>query len=326
MNLALVKSSTHIHTIIVIVYLMLHTAPRPFRPQEPYAAPTPPSSSLAVTAAAAAGPSSSTTSLVVVSGPSKTTTASPAGTVVVSPDSSPLLHWSHEGSLEFVDYRMRYREGTPEVLKGISLTIRPGEKIGVAGRSGAGKSSLMVALFRLISNDCHSGTIKLGGVDIDTLGLDELVRVYASKRVRNSIVRCVAGDMLAYMRIHDILVYCECYRVSSFTRHLSSPLLLWLLLQRRALAIIPQDPVLFSGTVRSNLDPVGEVTHGGDAPLWDVLEKVRNSYSPPLRSLLKSIKNPFPPSPSPSVPSMTACTYYYYSARVPSPAACAPPY
>lgn len=56
---------------------------------------------------------------------------------------------------------MRYRDNTADVLKGVSFDISGGQKVGIVGRSGSGKSSLMVALFRLIEDRCHSGEIKV---------------------------------------------------------------------------------------------------------------------------------------------------------------------
>ena len=96
------------------------------------------------------------------------------------------------------------------MLKGISVSIEKGEKIGIVGRTGAGKSSLTLALFRLIES--AQGCIKIDGIDISTIGLHQL---------------------------------------------------------RQRLTIIPQDPVLFSGTVRSNLDPFCQ--HSDDE-LWNCLE------------------------------------------------------
>ena len=95
-------------------------------------------------------------------------------------------------------------------LRGVSFEIKPGEKIGVVGRTGSGKSSLLMALFRLAESE--SGKIIVDGVDISKLGLKEL---------------------------------------------------------RSRFAIIPQEPVLFKGTVRSNLDPFGKFT---DQQLWDACE------------------------------------------------------
>lgn len=133
-------------------------------------------------------------------------------------DEEPPLHlaklapsWPQEGKITFTDVKMRYRDGLPLVLKGLEMEIRGGERIGIVGRTGAGKSSIMSALFRLV--ELSGGTIKIDGIDIATVGL------------------------------HDL---------------------------RSRLAIIPQDPTLFKGTVRSNLDPFGEYT---DLELWSALRK-----------------------------------------------------
>lgn len=106
--------------------------------------------------------------------------------------------WPVSGSIEFVDVKMRYREGLPLVLRGLQLSIRGSEKIGIVGRTGAGKSSILVCLMRLV--ELSSGMILIDNVDISTLPLHTL---------------------------------------------------------RSKIAVIPQDPVLFSGSLRSNLDPFG---------------------------------------------------------------------
>ncbi|KAK9695279.1 hypothetical protein K7432_013049 [Basidiobolus ranarum] len=124
-------------------------------------------------------------------------------------DKRPEPEWPQKGDIEIQDLELSYREGLPPVLHGINLSIRGGEKIGVVGRTGAGKSSIMVALFRVV--EASRGSIAIDGIDISTIGL------------------------------HDL---------------------------RSKLAIIPQDPVLFTGTVRSNLDPFNYHT---DQELWDVL-------------------------------------------------------
>lgn len=131
------------------------------------------------------------------------------------PPALPPTNWPADGKVEYRDYRMRYRDNTPEVLHGVNFSIPGGSKVGIVGRTGSGKSSLMVSLFRLIEDNCHSGTISIDGIDIDQLGLTEL---------------------------------------------------------RSHLAIIPQDPVMFSGTIRSNLDPINAITD--DNVLWDAIEKV----------------------------------------------------
>eukprot|EP00911_Craspedida_sp_UC1_P000184 UC1_evm1s144 len=115
------------------------------------------------------------------------------------------------GHVTFRDFSMRYSEDTPWRLEGLNLDICPGEKIGVVGRTGAGKSSLLYSLFRLTPS---RGSIVLDGVDTGSVPL------------------------------------------STFRKHIS---------------VIPQDPLLFSGTIRSNLDPFN--THA-DADLWRALDLV----------------------------------------------------
>ncbi|CAK4112910.1 unnamed protein product, partial [Aphanomyces euteiches] len=119
--------------------------------------------------------------------------------------------WPSKDAVQFQNLKLRYRPDLPLVLHGITLDIQGGEKIGICGRTGAGKSSLMIALFRISEFD--SGTILIDGMDIATIGLATL---------------------------------------------------------RRVLSIIPQDPVLFSGTLRENLDPFGEKT---DAELDAVVQQ-----------------------------------------------------
>lgn len=130
---------------------------------------------------------------------------------------SPGSMWPTQGSVRFSSLCLRYRSELPLVLRGVDMDIAAGEKVGICGRTGAGKSSLMVALFRICEFD--RGTIFIDDVDITTVKLREL---------------------------------------------------------RRSLAIIPQDPVLFSGSLRENLDPFGEYS---DAAIWSVLRQVHMADS-----------------------------------------------
>lgn len=117
--------------------------------------------------------------------------------------------WPDQGIIEFKDYAVRYRPGLDLVIKDINIRIESKEKIGVVGRTGAGKSTITLSLFRII--EAAAGNITIDGVNICEIGL------------------------------HDL---------------------------RKKLTIIPQDPLLFSGSIRSNLDPFKEKT---DDELWKCL-------------------------------------------------------
>jgi ABC-type multidrug transport system fused ATPase/permease subunit len=123
----------------------------------------------------------------------------------------PPMQWPSSGCIAFDSVVMPYLPGKPPVLKGVTFSIKKGEKIGVVGRTGAGKSSLIVALYRLA--EISSGSIFVDGIDCSKVKLKQL---------------------------------------------------------RQSMAIIPQEPVMFSGTIRSNLDPFNEHT---DEELMDVLYK-----------------------------------------------------
>jgi len=87
-------------------------------------------------------------------------------------DSSDVGIWPTKGAIEFEDVSLRYREGLPPALNGLSLAIHGGEKVGVVGRTGAGKSSMMMCLFRI--NDPFAGRVRIDGRNIQTLGLHTL--------------------------------------------------------------------------------------------------------------------------------------------------------
>lgn len=138
----------------------------------------------------------------------------------------PPAAWPAQGRLEVTDLVAGYAPDLPPVLKGLSFTVEPHQRVGVVGRTGAGKSTLSLALWRFIH--VRQGKVHVDG--IDTSG----------------------------MTLHDL---------------------------RTRLTIIPQDPVLFSGTVRSNMDPFDE--HSDDE-LYDALERVHliSGTSPPSRDPL----------------------------------------
>nr|XP_028580133.1 multidrug resistance-associated protein 7 isoform X1 [Podarcis muralis]XP_028580134.1 multidrug resistance-associated protein 7 isoform X1 [Podarcis muralis]XP_028580135.1 multidrug resistance-associated protein 7 isoform X1 [Podarcis muralis]XP_028580136.1 multidrug resistance-associated protein 7 isoform X1 [Podarcis muralis]XP_028580137.1 multidrug resistance-associated protein 7 isoform X1 [Podarcis muralis]XP_028580138.1 multidrug resistance-associated protein 7 isoform X1 [Podarcis mu len=123
----------------------------------------------------------------------------------VSPD------WPSQGHIEFQQVVLAYRPDLPNALDGVTFTIYSGEKVGIVGRTGSGKSTLFLALFRMV--ELKAGRILLDNIDSHSVGLKAL---------------------------------------------------------RSKLAIIPQDPFLFSGTIRENLDPRGQYT---DADLLQVLEQ-----------------------------------------------------
>ncbi|KAG2609544.1 hypothetical protein PVAP13_4KG049200 [Panicum virgatum] len=126
-------------------------------------------------------------------------------------ENRPSPDWPQAGRVELRDLKIRYRQDAPLVLHGITCTFEGGDKIGIVGRTGSGKTTLIGALFRLV--EPAGGKIIIDSVDITTIGL------------------------------HDL---------------------------RSRLGIIPQDPTLFHGTIRYNLDPLGKFS---DQQIWEVLDK-----------------------------------------------------
>lgn len=84
----------------------------------------------------------------------------------------PQKSWPEHGVIKFTNVKMRYREQMPLVLKGLTLDVAAGEKIGIVGRTGAGKSSLTQVLFRIV--ELAEGKIEIDGVDLSKVGLDTL--------------------------------------------------------------------------------------------------------------------------------------------------------
>ena len=90
------------------------------------------------------------------------------------PETRPAATWPRKGSVEFVNYSTRYRDDLPFGLKDIDLKIAPGEKVGIVGRTGAGKTSMTAVLFRAL--EASEGKILIDDIDISTIGLHELRR------------------------------------------------------------------------------------------------------------------------------------------------------
>lgn len=141
------------------------------------------------------------------------------GPLEINPIDARHKEWPKGGEIKFVSVNMWYSKTLPRVLKDVSFTIEPAEKVGIVGRTGAGKSSLLSVLFRLVElqlpsnpSDLSGGKVLIDDVDISIFGLHHL---------------------------------------------------------RSRISIIPQDPILFSGTIRSNLDPF---SHYNDDKLWQVLK------------------------------------------------------
>ncbi|VAI70533.1 unnamed protein product [Triticum turgidum subsp. durum] len=135
----------------------------------------------------------------------------PSEAAEVVEENRPLPDWPQNGNVELRDLKIRYRKDAPLVLHGITCKFEGGDKIGIVGRTGSGKTTLIGALFRLV--EPAEGKIIIDSVDISTIGL------------------------------HDL---------------------------RSRLGIIPQDPTLFQGTIRYNLDPLGQFS---DQQIWEVLDK-----------------------------------------------------
>lgn len=113
----------------------------------------------------------------------------------------PPVSWPSRGEVEFVNYSARYREGLDLVLKNISLDIKSHEKIGVVGRTGAGKSSLTLALFRIIEPD--TGNISLDGLNTSTVGLLDLRRRLAIIPQDAALFEGTIRDNLDPGHVHD---------------------------------------------------------------------------------------------------------------------------
>ncbi|VDM43710.1 unnamed protein product [Toxocara canis] len=139
----------------------------------------------------------------------------------------PTGDWPTEGEIQIENLDLRYRENLGYVLRNVNAHIKGGEKIGIVGRTGAGKSSLTLALFRIV--EAERGRILIDGEDISKMPLEVL---------------------------------------------------------RSRLTVVPQDPVLFSGTLRMNLDPF---QHFNDSVLWDALKMAH--LEPFVSSLIDKLEH-----------------------------------
>ncbi|KAK5578523.1 hypothetical protein RB653_008195 [Dictyostelium firmibasis] len=141
-----------------------------------------------------------------------------------------LINWPSKGMIEFKDVEIKYRPNAEPNLKNLSFKIESNEKIGIVGRTGAGKTTIASSIFRMV--ECSKGIILIDGIDISTLDLQKL---------------------------------------------------------RSSIGIVPQDPFIFTGTIRSNIDPFQEFT---DIEIWESIEKVKlketiNSMPLKLETLLQ---------------------------------------
>ncbi|KAJ2612784.1 Multidrug resistance-associated protein 1 [Coemansia sp. RSA 1804] len=140
----------------------------------------------------------------------------------------PPANWPSAGKIEFRNFSVKYRSDLEYALKHINLTINPGEKIGIVGRTGAGKSSLSRAVFRLISKDTCEGAILIDGCDISSIHISDL---------------------------------------------------------RPKIGTIPQEPTLFSGSFKKNLDPLLDYTI---EDMWAALVKCNiTEFVEPKRDMSK---------------------------------------
>ncbi|KAF9431539.1 Canalicular multispecific organic anion transporter 2 [Entomortierella beljakovae] len=155
-------------------------------------------------------------------------------------------NWPQAGHVEFRNYSARYREGLDLVIRDISFTVQPAEKVGICGRTGAGKSSLTLALFRIIeAANSHWAKSSHNGTDSD------------SDHSKGDIVK----------DLEKVEVEQDGGSIWIDGIDISTVGLTYL---RQHLAIIPQEPTLFVGTLRENLDPFNELQ---DADLWEALER-----------------------------------------------------
>ena len=113
----------------------------------------------------------------------------------------PAIVWPQRGAVTFSNYSTRYRENLDPVLKNINVDIRPHEKIGVVGRTGAGKSSLTLALFRII--EAIEGHVTIDDIDTSSIGLNDLRQRLAIIPQDAALFEGTVRDNLDPSHIHD---------------------------------------------------------------------------------------------------------------------------
>lgn len=181
----------------------------------------------------------------------------------VIPENKPPSNWPSRGSVEFIGYSTRYRTDFDLVLRQVTFKILPGEKVGVVGRTGAGKSSMALALFRAL--EAETGKILVDDVDIGLIGLQDL---------------------------------------------------------RENIVMVPQDPTLFTGTIRSNLDPFSLFT---DEEIFTALREVHliSTTSQPTSGTGTPTESVTPPRaieiPNPTTGAVTSDVNASYSASTVNP-------
>ncbi|KAG0270667.1 Canalicular multispecific organic anion transporter 2 [Actinomortierella ambigua] len=185
-------------------------------------------------------------------------TEAPAKTGVALPD-----QWPQQGHIVVRDYSTRYREGLDLVLKHVSFEVLPAQKIGIVGRTGAGKSSLTLALFRLIEA-ANSFWAKAGELGPEA--------AFDAIQKRNKNHRSDAVFTSGYLAAESEEEYDSAETMDGGSIEIDGLDIATMGLDdlRQHLAIIPQDPTLFAGTLRENLDPFGELE---DVDLWQALER-----------------------------------------------------
>ncbi|KFH68799.1 hypothetical protein MVEG_05603 [Podila verticillata NRRL 6337] len=169
-------------------------------------------------------------------------------------------NWPAHGKIEFKNYSTRYREGMDLVIRNVSFDVQPGEKVGIVGRTGAGKSSLTLALFRIVEA-ANSHWAKASNNETETPTDDKKDKKDKKdmKDMKEKEKEVVELEKVA-VEEDGGSIWIDGVDIST----------VGLEALRQNLAIIPQDPTLFVGTVRDNLDPFEQCQ---DAELWEALDR-----------------------------------------------------